>query len=614
MDIKDSAVLKDKTMQRVKRSLENVSSIDNKDGFRVDMLEYINQSSYNNNDMFFYDMMEFIRFLKPGDESVAYTTPDHLIYLNAPGQIGEKVRQWDFVYDHECMHQLWDTFGVEDKIKEELGSCDSMLLNIASDCVINDYLEHYRKKEMPNDLITPDLLETKYGVVYDRKIDTQYTLYKKLLEVQDKLMKDLEDLLKKLGNQQQGNDSSNNSSGQGSGSSQKSSEKGGKGNPGKGQSGQKSDGSDEGNKDMDDVDGDNGGSSSGKDKNGKNGKGGRDKDSGEGDGDEESNENGSGKDGDEESEGKSGKKSKDSGDNGEESEGDGEGDEKDSKNGKSDKSSPAAGDAEGSKDQFDEDLAKIRKDAEDIINSYAKKISGVFGEFVKKCKSSRKCDSSGLEVKVQKGNATWNQEMSHYINAYVKNKIFKKKRQWTSTYSRVRRGSGPVKFGQPIFPGRKIIEETMDINCAFYVDKSGSMCDCIQDVYNAVYRLAEAMKKQFSREQVVNKVDFNIFAFDTSLMKVKYGNSTNADGGTMSFEELLDNINKRTKDYMINVIITDAGFSGVNEGEVEKFIDGLGGILLFITNVNNDQVKNIAKKKSDKLCYILADANFTVGA
>lgn len=71
MDIKDSAVLKDKTMQRVKRSLENVSSIDNKDGFRVDMLEYINQSSYNNNDMFFYDMMEFIRFLKPGDESVA---------------------------------------------------------------------------------------------------------------------------------------------------------------------------------------------------------------------------------------------------------------------------------------------------------------------------------------------------------------------------------------------------------------------------------------------------------------------------------------------------------------------------------------------------------------
>lgn len=598
MDIKDSAVLKDKTMQRVKRSLENVSSIDNKDGFRVDMLEYINQSSYNNNDMFFYDMMEFIRFLKPGDESVAYTTPDHLIYLNAPGQIGEKVRQWDFVYDHECMHQLWDTFGVEDKIKEELGSCDSMLLNIASDCVINDYLEHYRKKEMPNDLITPELLETKYGVVYDRKIDTQYTLYKKLLEVQDKLMKDLEDLLKKLGNQHQGNDSD----GQGSGSSQKSSGKGGKGTPDKGQSGQKSDGSDEGDDDMDD----------------KGGKGGRDKDSGD-DGDEGSNENGSGKDGNEELEGKSGKKSKDSGDDGDENanKSDKEGDEKDSKNEKSDKksdkSSPAAGDAEGSKDQFEEDLAKIRKDAEDIINSYAKKISGVFGEFVKKCKSSRKCDSSGLEVKVQKGNATWNQEMSHYINAYVKNKIFKKKRQWTSTYSRVRRGSGPVKFGQPIFPGRKIVEETMDINCAFYVDKSGSMCDCIKDVYNAVYRLAEAMKKQFSREQVVNKIDFNIFAFDTSLVKVKYGNSTNADGGTMSFEELLDNINKRTKDYMINVIITDAGFSGVNEGEVEKFIDGLGGILLFITNVNNDQVKNIAKKKSDKLCYILADANFTVG-
>ena len=109
MNIQDSAVLKDKTMQNVKQSLERVSTIDNKDGFRVDMLEYINQSSYNNNDMFFYDMMEFIRFLRPDNEAVAYTTPNHLIFLNSPGHIGENVRQWDFIYDHECMHQLWDT-------------------------------------------------------------------------------------------------------------------------------------------------------------------------------------------------------------------------------------------------------------------------------------------------------------------------------------------------------------------------------------------------------------------------------------------------------------------------------------------------------------------------
>ena len=76
---------------------------------------------------------------------------------------------------------------------------------------------------------------------------------------------------------------------------------------------------------------------------------------------------------------------------------------------------------------------------------------------------------------------------------------------------------------------------------------------------------------------------------------------------------MLENVNKHTKDYMINVIITDAGFSDVNEDKVNNFIDGLGGIILFITNVNNDKIKNIAKNKSDKLFYILADANFTVG-
>ena len=139
------------------------------------------------------------------------------------------------------------------------------------------------------------------------------------------------------------------------------------------------------------------------------------------------------------------------------------------------------------------------------------------------------------------------------------------------------------------------------------------MDNCIQDVYKAVYRLAEAMKKQFSREKVVGKIDFDLFAFDDRLIKVKYGNSTNADGGTMSFDSLLENVNKHTKDYMINVIITDAGFSDVNEDKVNNFIDGLGGIILFITNVNNDKIKNIAKNKSDKLFYILADANFTVG-
>ena len=155
-----SSLINDPDFKYLKNSLIEVSEIDHKDKFRVKVIEYINDSSSESDDMFFYDMLEFVRFLKPSSDAVAYTTPDRLIFLNCPNKtVGENIRQWDFVYDHECLHQLWDTFGVAERIKEEYGSYDHNLLNIASDCVINDYLYYYRKKDRPNDLITPEYIE-----------------------------------------------------------------------------------------------------------------------------------------------------------------------------------------------------------------------------------------------------------------------------------------------------------------------------------------------------------------------------------------------------------------------------------------------------------------------
>ena len=118
MDIK-SSLLNTKDFAEVKKSLINVSKIDGKEDFRVRMLEYINDSADNNNDMFFYDMLEFVRFLNPSDKSVAYTNEAGLIFLNSPGKIGEVIRLWDFIYCHECLHQLWETFGVRDKLIKE---------------------------------------------------------------------------------------------------------------------------------------------------------------------------------------------------------------------------------------------------------------------------------------------------------------------------------------------------------------------------------------------------------------------------------------------------------------------------------------------------------------
>ena len=140
-----SSLLNDKYFVNVKDSLIAVSEKDNKADFRVHLIEYINDTADNNDDMFFFDMVEFVRFLNPSDSSIAYTTPDHLIYLNAPGKVGEKVRVWDFIFCHECLHQLWETFGVADEIKNHNIEYNHTLLNIASDCVINDFLQRINR-------------------------------------------------------------------------------------------------------------------------------------------------------------------------------------------------------------------------------------------------------------------------------------------------------------------------------------------------------------------------------------------------------------------------------------------------------------------------------------
>ena len=190
MEIK-STLLNDKDFDKVRESIIAVSQIDNEDNFRVRLIEYINDSSESDDDKFFYDMLVYTRFLEPSNESIAFTDPYHRIFLNAPGtHIGKNYKQWDFTYDHECLHQLWDTFGVADKIKESGMEYNHYVMNVASDCVINDYLYYYRKKDMPDGLITPEYIRDHYGVTYDRKVDTQYSLYCKLIEKKDIIEKD----------------------------------------------------------------------------------------------------------------------------------------------------------------------------------------------------------------------------------------------------------------------------------------------------------------------------------------------------------------------------------------------------------------------------------------
>ena len=622
MEIK-SSLINSKELKLLKDSLIAASEVDGKENFRVRLIEYIDDTADNEEDEFFYDMMEFCRFLKPDPETTAYTTPDHIIYLNAPGVFGEKVREWDFIYCHECLHQLWETFAVEDQIKKNDIKFDHYVLNVASDCVINDYLSAIRKKTAPPNGITPEYLKETFGVEYDRKVDTQFTLYLKLLEVAEKLRKD-----KKC---QDSQDADNNGGDGPTGDGPQ-----GGGDPNKKPKNGK-DGSSQGGKQSDANDN----TAEGAQKSADEAKKAADKaqqnaDSGKGsqkDADDAKDAAKEAQDaayrakdaankGDKEGEAKAAKEAKDAADKAKKLAGEDNTDRTDG-NGKGSEDKTQDGKGQGhdspegigiSGELTEEEKAQIKAKAESVIKKYKEKISGAFGDFIKKCRNSVKCDPNGLANNTRKGKGAWNKQMDVAINAYVKKNLDKKRRQFEQTYKRVKRGSGIVKMGAPIIPGKRIKDDKMPINIAYYIDRSGSMEACIDDVFKAAFKISEALKQRFRKDKLVKSTDFRTFVFNTHMDEIKFGQTTYASGGTMGLDQILEFINKNTKNVLINIIITDAGFT-VNEKEIKNFLKtGVDGLVIFITNIENAEVKKIADEPEfkTKLIYILADANFDV--
>jgi len=156
--------------------------------YRLQLLKYLDTAYYENGEYLFFNMLEYTRFIK-AVKDIAYTNRERLIFLNAPTPLlGNENYKWDFVFAHECLHQIYDTFGVGDMIKKELGNdrYDHYLLNVASDCVINETLSRRYKKKSPDKLITAKYLKQKYNISYNINEDTQYSMYLKLLEAKDK--------------------------------------------------------------------------------------------------------------------------------------------------------------------------------------------------------------------------------------------------------------------------------------------------------------------------------------------------------------------------------------------------------------------------------------------
>ena len=700
MEIK-SSLINSKSLKLLKDSLIAASEVDGKENFRVRLIEYIDDTADNEDDEFFYEMIEFCRFLKPDPETTAFTTPDHIIYLNAPGVFGEKMREWDFVYCHECLHQLWDTFGVEEQIKKNGIKYDHYVLNVASDCVINDYLSAIRKKSAPSEVILPEHLQKQFGVTYDRKVDTQFTLYLKLLEVAEKLRKD-----QKCQDAQDGDDGQEGQGGQGgssSGSSSSGSSSSSNKNDNTAEGAQKSadeakkaadkaqqnadsgkgsqkdadaakdaakeaqdaadrakDAADKGDKEgeakaaqearaaadrakklagEDGKDGDNTAEGAQKSadeakkaankaqQNADSGKGSqKDADAAKEAAKEAQDAANRAKEaankGDKEGEAKAAQEAKAAADKAKKLAGEDNTNRTDGNNGGSkDKASGGKGQGHDSPDGVEitgelteEQKAQIKAKAEGVIKRYKDKITGAFGDFVKKCRNSVKCDPNGLANNTKKGKGAWNKQMDVAINAYVKKNLDKKRRQFEQTYKRVKRGSGIVKMGAPIIPGKRIKDDKMPINIAYYIDRSGSMESSIDKVFEAAFKISEALKQRFRKDKLVKSTDFRTFVFNTHMDEIRFGQTTSASGGTMGLDQILAFINKNTKNVLINIIITDAGFT-VNESEIKNFLkSGVDGLVIFITNAENSEVKKIANETEfkTKLIYILADADFNV--
>ena len=738
----NSSLLNDQSMKYVKASLVGTTSDEKSIEFRVDTTEYIDMKSDNDSSGFFYDMLPYMRFTTPDVEGIAWTDKIGLIYLNCPNNsIGDDKKHWDFIYDHECLHQLWDTFGVEDELKKNGIKFDHMLLNIASDCVINDYLHEYLKKSMPEGLITPKLIKERYGVEYSNKDDTQYTLYLKLLEKLEEIKKD-EDLQQKLeefegkikpkevkdgedggdggdggfpipkhsedyikgwtdgikdvldkkvdpldenlkpkntGNEEYDkgyNDvigqiknglengieisKSGGSSGEGGDLPQIPWDIENQNNDGGGKGKNKKDDDaivDPANNDKKSKDGDGESSTKDAETSSKQAKGfadmakkNADKAQKEADEAKEAAKNGKGSEEDAEAaqkkadkvkaaadaakeaaeraekNAKAAKAAHDKGDSEKEAEANKEADKnaKEAKeayeksvnpNSQKQKQGGSWGDDEVSYDPNDIDeveFDKIKEEIEKIKEKYKDKITGSLGDFVKKCKSSAKCDNAGLAVNTSgRGTTTWNKTLYSNISSFIKTKTIRLRREFERTFTKPKSGK-LYKFGEPLERGKRRKNNSVEIGISYYVDISGSMYGCIDEVWNALYAVTAEVTKRFKSEKLIKKLNHHIFAFNTTIYPITYGDKMRANGGNVDLEELMDEMKRKNPaDTMINIILTDAQWP-INKTEVIKFVEDSGALFIFITNQHTPEIKKLSETLRTQIKYIEADESFSI--
>ena len=269
--------------------------------------------------------------------------------------------------------------------------------------------------------------------------------------------------------------------------------------------------------------------------------------------------------------------------------------------------------------EADERDEEITEAAKENIKKHANRISGVVGEFISQTKGCFReiremRDGTGFKTFATVGKAKWDIDFKKLVDVYVRNQINRKKREMEPTYSRPNRRAGYVEYGKPIKKGQKVKEDKLNISMTFYIDKSGSMSGTdLENATTLAYGISDAVEKNHKHEKkYIEKFDFKFFTFNEDVQPIKKNQKVQSAGGNMSFEELLNVIKKHSIDDMINVIITDAGFP-VNVSSTTKFIDSMGGLFIFVTNMDQcmSDYKEVEKKVAQhNFKHILASRHF----
>lgn len=246
-----------------------------------------------------------------------------------------------------------------------------------------------------------------------------------------------------------------------------------------------------------------------------------------------------------------------------------------------------------------------------VISRYTGKISGAFGEFVRKCKASKtERKKEGVVVRQRSGGA-WNKQLDKMMNSFIKQEVVKKHREIERTYYRTKRGARAVKFGEPIQPGTKIKDDKLNITIAFYMDRSGSMGDMTDIVFPLAYQLSDKILKNYKSESVVGDIGFRYFAFDDVIEEIKKGARCDARGGTLPMADLFGFIKDNTSSDLVNVVISDSETS-IDKAAVAKLVKEMPGMFFWISNRKKPECEDIQRMTKNQFVFIEADPNFTL--